>query len=84
MNDNPSRRAWAGLTFEQVCKDHVSQIKHKLGISGILTDISVWSLQGDKTNKGAQVDLIIERRDRVINLCEIKFFHQAYIEPLYY
>jgi AAA+ ATPase superfamily predicted ATPase len=78
MNDNPSRRAWAGLTFEQVCKDHVSQIKHKLGISGILTDISVWSLQGDKTNKGAQVDLIIERRDRVINLCEIKFSSNEY------
>ncbi|WP_026507423.1 AAA family ATPase [Butyrivibrio sp. MC2013] len=73
MNDNPARRAWAGLTFEQVCRDHIDQIKHALGISGVLTELSTWSKRGDDDEKGAQIDLIIERRDRVINLCEIKF-----------
>ncbi|SFV01780.1 AAA family ATPase [Butyrivibrio sp. INlla21] len=73
MNDNPARRAWAGLTFEQVCKDHITQIKQTLGISGVLSETSTWNKQGDDKEPGAQIDLVIERRDRVINLCEIKF-----------
>lgn len=72
-NDNPSRRAWEGLTFEQICKDHVNQIKKKLGISGVLTEISSWTKQGNDDEEGAQIDMLIDRRDRVINLCEIKF-----------
>lgn len=65
--DDPSRRTWFGLTFENVCRDHISQIKHKLGISGVLSNEYVWN------NGEAQIDLLIERRDMVINLCEIKF-----------
>ncbi len=73
--DLPARRTWAGLTFEQVCKDHIPQIKHKLGISGVLSDEYAWFSHGDEEIglSGAQVDLIIERRDRIIDLCEIKF-----------
>lgn len=73
--DNPARRAWAGLTFEQLCKDHIGQIKHKLGISGVLTEESIWYTKGDEDLgiDGAQVDLVLERRDRVINLCEMKY-----------
>lgn len=71
--DNPSRRAWAGLTFELVCKDHIEQIKKKLGISGVLSEVSSWIKQGDGKEKGAQIDLLIKRRDRVINICECKF-----------
>ena len=74
-NDHPARRAWAGLTFEQLCKDHISQIKQKLGISGVLTEESVWFSLGDPTLNipGAQIDLVITRRDKVIHLCEMKF-----------
>ena len=73
--DNPSRRTWAGLTFEQLCKDHVAQIKHKLGISGVLSEESVWYTDGDEELgiPGAQIDLLIDRRDYVINLCEMKY-----------
>lgn len=73
--DNPSRRAWSGLAFEQLCKDHIAQIKHRLGISGVLTEESVWYTQGDPEEgiPGAQIDLVMERRDRVVNLCEMKF-----------
>lgn len=73
--DNPARRSWAGLTFEQLCKDHIPQIKNKLGISGVLSEESIWYTQGDEELgiSGAQIDLLIERRDRVINLCEMKF-----------
>ena len=73
--DNPARRAWAGLTFEQLCKDHIGQIKKKLGISGVLSEETVWYTSGDEELGvgGAQIDLLIERRDRVINVCEMKF-----------
>ncbi len=79
--DNPSRRVWEGLTFEQVCKDHIKQIKQALGISGVLTNQSVFSCVDDdeKGISGTQIDLLIERRDRVINICEIKFSNQEFI-----
>ena len=73
MLDNPARRAWAGLTFEQVCMDHIPQIKKGLGISGVLSENSVWASRGDDGHDGAQIDLLIKRRDRVTNICEIKF-----------
>lgn len=72
-NDNPARRSWEGLTFEQICKDHIQQIKNKIGIAGVMTEISSWSKQGNDEEDGVQIDLLIDRRDRVINLCEIKF-----------
>jgi AAA+ ATPase superfamily predicted ATPase len=75
--DNPSVRAWAGLTFEQLCKDHIPQIKKKLGIAGVLSEESSWFRKADSDNaaenSGAQIDLLIDRRDRVINICESKF-----------
>ena len=79
--DNPSRRSWAGLTFEQLCKDHISQIKHKLGISGVLSEESVWYVPGNEEEgiTGAQIDLIIDRRDMVTNLCEMKFSINEYL-----
>ena len=74
--ENPARRAWAGLTFEQLCKDHISQIKQKLGIAGVLSNESSWFAlrrEEEETGRGAQIDLLIDRRDQVVNVCEIKF-----------
>jgi len=69
--DNAGHRAWSGYAFEQVCLSHIKNIKEALGISGVLTDVSSWISRG--AGKGAQIDLVIDRGDRVINLCEIKF-----------
>lgn len=69
--DQPSHRAWQGFTFEQVCLDHILQIKKALGISGIQAEHAAW--RGSMEDKGAQIDLLIDRRDHVINLCECKF-----------
>lgn len=81
--DNPSKMAWAGYSFEQVCKDHLANIREKLGISGVLSEFSSWFSKGDPEagveRRGAQVDLVIDRRDRVINLCEIKFCNNEYV-----
>jgi uncharacterized protein len=71
MLDSPKTRAWSGYAFEQICLAHVPQIKRALGISGIETGTSSW--KSTKENNGAQIDLIIDRRDGVINLCEMKF-----------
>ena len=71
MIDNPAQRAWSGYAFEQVGLYHIRQIKKALGISGILTQTSGW--RSKQKTDGAQIDLVIDRRDQVINLCEMKF-----------
>ena len=69
--DSPEVRAWSGYAFEQVCLAHLDQIKQALGISGIQTRSSAWV--GSHDGQKAQIDLVIDRRDQVINLCEMKF-----------
>lgn len=63
--------AWRGLAFENVCFAHVAQIKQALGISGVHAEVAPWlSKQQDD---GAQIDMLIDRADRVINVCEMKY-----------
>ncbi len=70
---------WAGYAFENICLKHVKNIKAALGISGVSTTETQWSFHGDKKSEGAQIDLIIERADNCINLCEIKFSNNLYV-----
>ena len=74
--DNPKRRIWAGYAFEQICKDHINQVKKSIGISAVLNEHSSW--RNRESESGAQIDLLIARRDRVINVCEIKFSLSPY------
>ncbi len=76
MIDSPKYRAWSGYAYEQVCFYHLPQIKKALGISGVQTSISSWLSSSDK-NK-VQIDMVINRRDQVINICEIKFSINPY------
>ena len=69
--DNAAHRAWSGFAFEQVCLSHINEIKKVIGISGVHADVSSWICR-NKDNP-TQIDLVIDRADRVINLCEIKF-----------
>jgi AAA+ ATPase superfamily predicted ATPase len=69
--NTPQLNAWRGYAFEIVCLRHLDQIKQGLGISGVMTCVSSWRSTSSKP--GAQIDLVIERDDRVINLCEMKF-----------
>ncbi len=75
--DSPHHRAWSGYAFEQVCLAHTPQIKKALGISGIETETSSW--KSVQAKNGAQIDLVIDRRDGVINLCEMKFSISPFI-----
>jgi len=69
--DDGSRRAWSGHAFELLCLRHLTQIKMKLGISGISTNVFAW--RSKSSRPGAQIDLLISRKDGVINLCEMKY-----------
>jgi hypothetical protein len=71
--ENARHRAWSGYAFEQVCLAHIRQIKDRLGIAGVLTGVSSWRSHEVGTGAGAQIDLLIDRNDNVINLCEMKF-----------
>jgi uncharacterized protein len=72
LND-AATNVWAGLSFEQVCWDHIQNIKKRLGIDGVYSETSTWRKQADDASSGAQIDLVIDRKDRVINLFEIKY-----------
>ena len=69
-------RAWEGYAFELVCLLHVDQIRASLGVQGVAFDVSSW--RSAHTEPGAQIDLVIDRRDGVINLCEMKFWRESY------
>ena len=73
--DTPSYYSWCGHSFETVCLNHIYEIKKILGIEGI--DSLEYSYFDNKKG-GAQIDLIIDRKDNVINLCEMKFSNNKY------
>ena len=78
--NKPQLNAWRGITFEQVCFAHVGQIKRALGVENVVSSESAWIVRGDEDSKGAQIDMLIVRDDRVVNLCEMKFLSKEY-EP---
>ncbi len=71
--------SWMGLSFEDVCFTHIRQIKQALGIAGVSTRESLWSKRGDEDGPGTQIDMIIERKDNVIDVCEAKFVAGEFI-----
>ena len=71
--NTPQHNAWAGYAFEMLVLQHIAEIKQALGISGIQSAVSAW-----KCNT-AQIDLIINRKDGIINLCEIKFSGNEFV-----
>lgn len=70
--------AWKGIAFEEVCLAHIQQIKNALGIGAITSRESAWSIKGDKENDGTQIDLLIDRDDNIVNLCEMKFLKDKF------
>ena len=68
--------AWRGNAFEIACLCHIRQLKHAIGISAVHTECFPW--MSSKSDPGAQVDLVIERADRVTNLCEMKYTDEMF------
>ena len=76
----PQLNSWRGLAFERVCFSHINMIKKALGVEGVSSTESPWIVKGDEDKTGAQIDMLIIRDDRVVNLCEMKFLSIEY-EP---
>lgn len=84
MRNDGSRTAWSGYAFEQICFHHIPQIKKTLGISGILSNVHSWACRPFVTAdgsewKGGQIDMLIDRADGVINICEMKYAKEEYV-----
>lgn len=74
----PSYISWSGLAFENVCIDHIDEIKKALKIDGIYSEYGAWHSKGNEEMAGAQIDLLIDRADGIINICEIKFSNSPF------
>lgn len=72
------RSAWTGLAFERVCFQHIPQIKQAMGIAGVATQCYSWKTKGDALSSGTQIDMVLDRRDNIINICEMKFSKGEY------
>lgn len=75
---------WRGHAFEELCLNHIDQIKKALGVNGVNSVQSQWDVTGDDEKEGAQSDLIIDRADNVVNLCEMKFYSDDFSVPKEY
>ena len=75
----PKLNTWRGLAFEDVCFVHQEQIRTALGISGVQTEIYPWHTTTNGKTSGAQIDMLIDRADRVVNLCEMKFTQGEFV-----
>jgi hypothetical protein len=71
--------SWCGFAFETLCLKHIQQIKKALRIDAIYATSSSWF------NENAQIDMLIDRSDNVMHLCEMKFYNAAFtIDKSYY
>lgn len=74
----PVYNNWCGLAFERLCLLHVNQIKQALGITGVVSGVCSWKVEKNGELPGAQIDLILDRDDNVIDLCEMKFTRERF------
>jgi uncharacterized protein len=79
MADSPNYVSWCGYAFENICFAHLPQIHRSLGIEGVSTKVSSWNAEGNAEMLGAQIDLVIDRKDGIINLCEAKFSNTEFV-----
>lgn len=73
-----SYKSWAGFAFESLCMKHILEIKKALGINGIFSTESSFFLKGNAKTPGFQIDMLIDRNDNAINICEMKFHKTEY------
>lgn len=77
---SPAWRAWSGIAFEGICIKHVAWLKTAIGVGGVRTIDSAWSHRAvDPSDEGAQIDLVIDRNDGCMNLCEMKFSESEFV-----
>ena len=78
LSQTQTYKTWSGYAFESICLKHIPQIKKALSIAGIYSESASFYQKGEKKMEGAQIDLVIDRNDQVINLFEIKFYNEEF------
>jgi len=62
---------WRGYAFEQVCLSHINQIQRAVGVAGVITHFESW--KSESSDPGAQIDLLLNRNDGIVSLCEMRY-----------
>jgi len=75
LSQTQTAKIWGGYAYENLCIRHLPQLKKALGISGVYATSSTFLHRGNEEEQGAQIDLVLDRNDQVINLFEIKFYN---------
>jgi len=78
LSQTQTYKTWSGYAYESICLKHVPQIKKALGIAGVYSKSASFIKKGTKKSKGAQIDLVIDRNDKVINIVEVKFYNKVF------
>lgn len=78
ISQSATYKSWAGYAFENICMKHKDKIAVALGISGIFFTTPSFYYKGDENNAGFQIDMLIDRADNVINICEMKYYNTQY------
>ena len=79
LSQTQTWKSWSGYAFESIGLKHIHQIKKALSIGGVYSEASTFSFKGNEEIPGCQIDLLIDRNDHVINLCELKFYKEDYL-----
>lgn len=74
LSQTQSWKSWSGYAFENICLTHIEKIRQALGISGVHTRQYSFLVKGDVNREGLQIDMLIDRQDNSISMCEIKFY----------
>ncbi|HMO62052.1 MAG TPA: ATP-binding protein [Ferruginibacter sp.] len=78
LSASPAYKTWSGYAFENICFKHINKIKAALGIRAVYTEQSSFYYKGSTHEPGTQIDLLIDRNDNVINICEVKFYDRPF------
>ena len=79
LSTSAGYNSWMGYAFENICLTHLKPIHSALGISGVFTKVSSFYFKGNNELPGAQVDIVIDRNDGIIHLCEAKFTNLEFV-----
>lgn len=74
--NTPEINSWMGIAYERICMAHIQQIKHALRIDGISSLCYSW--RSKETIPASQIDIVIERADKIVNICEVKYSQDEY------
>ncbi|WCO02971.1 AAA family ATPase [Psychroserpens ponticola] len=80
ISESQAYKIWCGYAFENLCIKHVDKIKSALQISGVQSSVNSYLHRSDSNfAQGFQIDMLIDRKDDIINICEMKFYSSEFI-----